>query len=110
MKIIIDAMGGDNAPDAVVQGCADSARRSDVSLVLVGNKSRIESCLRAANAPLRLCEIVHTDDVIGMEDDPMSILRAHRHIFRIRRLKEHSIYPPRRYHHQKTNYSARSDR
>ena len=78
MKIIIDAMGGDNAPDAVVQGCADSARRSDVSLVLVGNKSRIESCLRAANAPLRLCEIVHTDDVIGMEDDPMSILRAHR--------------------------------
>ncbi len=78
MKIIIDAMGGDNAPEAVVQGCADSARRSDVSLVLVGNKTRIESCLRAANAPLRLCEIVHTDDVIAMEDDPMSILRTHR--------------------------------
>lgn len=78
MKIIIDAMGGDNAPEAVVQGCVDSARRSDVTLVLVGNKPRIESCLRAANAPLRLCEIVHTDDVISMEDDPMSILRAHR--------------------------------
>lgn len=78
MKIIVDAMGGDNAPEAVVEGCVESARRSECRLVLVGDKARIEGCLRAANAPLRLCEIVHTDDVISMEDDPMSILRAHR--------------------------------
>ena len=36
MKIIVDAMGGDNAPQAIVEGALNAARELDVEVVLVG--------------------------------------------------------------------------
>ena len=76
MEIIIDAMGGDNAPSEIVKGAADAAKEGRTKLVLVGNKLRIEQCLHQYGADSRLFEIVHTDQVITMEDDPMSVVRG----------------------------------
>ncbi|MBE6725162.1 MAG: phosphate acyltransferase PlsX [Ruminococcaceae bacterium] len=76
MDIIIDAMGGDNAPTEIVKGAAEAAKDGGARLVLVGNKLRIEQSLRACGADTRLIEIVHADQVITMEDDPMSVVRA----------------------------------
>ncbi|MBE6569544.1 MAG: phosphate acyltransferase PlsX [Ruminococcaceae bacterium] len=76
MKIIIDAMGGDNAPGEIVKGAVEAAKNSELDIVLVGDKPKIEQCLKSCNAPSRILDIVHTDSIITMEDDPMSILRA----------------------------------
>ncbi len=76
MEIIIDAMGGDNAPSEIVKGAAEAAKEGRTKLVLVGNKLRIEQCLHQCGADTRLFEIVHTDQVITMEDDPMSVVRG----------------------------------
>ena len=50
MKIIIDAMGGDNAPQAIVQGALDAHKLHGVDIILVG---RMEEVLRAVEATLR---------------------------------------------------------
>lgn len=76
MNIIIDAMGGDNAPGEIVKGAAEAAGEGGAKLVLVGNKLRIEQCLRQCGADSRLFEIVHAEQVITMEDDPMSVVRS----------------------------------
>ena len=76
MDIIIDAMGGDNAPAEIVKGAAEASKEGKSRLVLVGNKLRIEQCLKACEADTRLIDIVHADQVITMEDDPMSVMRA----------------------------------
>ena len=45
MKIIVDAMGGDNAPEAIVKGAVLARDRLGVELCLVGRKDDIERCL-----------------------------------------------------------------
>ena len=42
MKIIIDAMGGDNAPEAIVKGALRAKDELGVDLILVGQKEKIE--------------------------------------------------------------------
>lgn len=79
MKIIIDAMGGDNAPGEIVRGAAEAAGKYDAQIVLVGDKAKIEQCLKGCEKPVRPLEIVHTEEIITMEDDPLSILRAKKH-------------------------------
>ena len=76
MNIIIDAMGGDNAPNEIVKGAAAAARNTDSRLVLVGNRAKIESILREEDADPRLFDIVHAESVITMEDGPLSVVRA----------------------------------
>ena len=41
MKIIVDAMGGDNAPEAIVQGALEAGRLHDVEIILVGRTTEI---------------------------------------------------------------------
>ena len=61
MKIIIDAMGGDNAPDEIVKGAYLASQKYKSKLVLVGNKQKIEACLDNLGADSRLMDIVHTE-------------------------------------------------
>jgi len=75
MRIIIDAMGGDHAPFEIVKGAAEATKMTDAEIVLVGDKTKIEACLAKCEG-YRPMEIVHTDEVITMDDDPLSILRA----------------------------------
>ena len=43
MKIIVDCMSGDNAPDEIVKGALIGAQKENVTLILVGTKSEIEN-------------------------------------------------------------------
>jgi glycerol-3-phosphate acyltransferase PlsX len=72
MKIGLDVMGGDYAPDAVIQGAVDSIQHlsEDEILVLIGNESTIRSGLNALSADPTLFEIVNTTQVIEMADHP----------------------------------------
>jgi len=76
MKIIIDAMGGDNAPVEIVKGVAEASKIYDVNLVMVGNQPVIEKILSETDAVTKKIEIVHTETVVTMEDDPISVVRS----------------------------------
>jgi glycerol-3-phosphate acyltransferase PlsX len=72
MKIGIDILGGDFAPDANISGAilAKNELPSDASIVLFGDKELILSRLLAFNANASDFEIVHAPDVITMHDHP----------------------------------------
>ena len=76
MDIIIDAMGGDNAPKEIVEGAALASQKYKSRLILVGNKPVVEKHLHDCGADTRGIDIVHTEEVITMEDDPISVVRA----------------------------------
>ncbi len=76
MTIVIDAMGGDKAPDEVVLGAVlagNSKALEGVKLCLVGDESRIKSVLPDNSS--KDIEIVHTDEFIAMDDHPGPALR-----------------------------------
>lgn len=76
MKIIIDVMGGDNAPDEILKGAFDAANEYGVELVLVGDETQIKRVASMCSFDLADHCVVHTDVVVNMDDDPMVVLHA----------------------------------
>ena len=77
MKIIVDAMGGDNAPAAPVKGALDAAQEYGVQIILVGKGDAILSVLRengVADLPAGI-EIAHADQVVEMCDNPATAFK-----------------------------------
>lgn len=76
MRIAIDAMGGDNAPDEIIAGTLESIEllAHDDKLILVGPQEVIESKLSALN-PRGIVDVVHAPDVITMGETPIESLR-----------------------------------
>ncbi|MCD7927693.1 MAG: phosphate acyltransferase PlsX [Oscillospiraceae bacterium] len=77
MKIIVDAMGGDNAPDSAVQGALDALRAYEIQVVLVGQEKLLRQTLAKCGVdqlPEQL-EIVHAGQVITMEDNPATAFK-----------------------------------
>ncbi|MDN6385724.1 MAG: phosphate acyltransferase [Alkalibacterium sp.] len=73
MRIAVDAMGGDNAPSEIVKGCIKAAKEfSDITLILYGKESLIRKELTEEIGNI---EIVHTDEKILSEDDPVRSIR-----------------------------------
>ncbi len=69
-------MGGDNAPEAIVKGTLLASERCTAELVFVGDKGKIENCLKNEGADTSKMEIVHAESAITMEDDPMCVVRS----------------------------------
>lgn len=78
MKIILDAMSGDKAPLEIIKGAVMAAGMYDVELTLVGNREIITRIAREQRLSLDGIHIEHTEEIITMEDDPLSVLRAKR--------------------------------
>ena len=77
MKIIIDAMGGDHAPEAPVLGAIDAAKSFGTQITLVGKGEEILGVMRKhgiENLPAGM-EIANADDVVDMHDDPATVVR-----------------------------------
>ena len=68
MKIAVDAMGGDYAPAVVVEGAVWAAREFDVPIILVGDKARIEDELKKHDRQGLPISVLHTSQVVGMEE------------------------------------------
>ena len=68
MKIIVDAMGGDFAPQAVVEGAVEAAREFDIDIVLVGDEPRIKSLLGKARCPAGKITIHPASETIEMSE------------------------------------------
>lgn len=76
MKIILDAMGGDNAPMAVVQGAVDAQKEFGVDIVLVGREAEVNAALKAAGGEGNdHITVVNAEEVIDMHDDPSMACR-----------------------------------
>jgi len=77
MKIIVDAMGGDNAPRSNVEGALSAVRELGVECVLVGRGEEILSCLKdlGCDAPPAGIEVVHASEVVTMEDNPATAFK-----------------------------------
>ncbi len=76
MNIILDAMSGDKAPLEIVKGAAMALKKYDVQLTLVGNREVITRIAAEQNLSLENVRIEHTEEIITMEDDPISVVRA----------------------------------
>ena len=76
VTISVDAMGGDNAPNIVIDGIALSAvRHGDVHFLLYGRANDIEPLLEQHPHLKSRCTIIHCDEVVSMDAKPASILR-----------------------------------
>ncbi len=76
MKIIIDAMGGDNAPEEIVKAVSEASRTLDADLVVTGDENEIKKYLELYGVDLSRIEVVHTETAITMEDDPLSAVKG----------------------------------
>ena len=77
MKIILDAMGGDFAPEAPVLGAIEAAKAYGTQITLVGRGEEILAVLKKhniENLPEGM-EIAHADEVVDMHDDPANVIR-----------------------------------
>ncbi len=76
MKIIVDAMGGDNAPHAVIDGCVQALAESpDMELILTGRRDVIEAELTKYNYDAARINIVDATEVIDMAEPPVEAIR-----------------------------------
>ena len=74
--IALDAMGGDQAPDAIVAGAIAALRRfEDIRVILAGPESRLEALLPEVGDVRDRMEILPADDVIQMDESPMLAVR-----------------------------------
>ena len=73
MRIIIDAMGGDNAPEEIVKGAVRAKRELGVDVTLVGIEERVRECLAAEGCDD--IDVVNATEVVTMEDDPSTAIR-----------------------------------
>ena len=75
MNIAIDAMGGDKAPQEIVKGVFQAAKEHpNVQFTLIGEEGAIKECSSEFDT-LSNINIIHTDCVITMEDDPMVVMK-----------------------------------
>ncbi|MDO1450102.1 phosphate acyltransferase PlsX [Rhodocytophaga aerolata] len=76
MKIAIDAMGGDFAPQAVIEGTllASEELPSDVKLILIGKEQVIQELLHTPTLASNNIEIIHAEEVVEMGEHPTKAL------------------------------------
>ena len=77
MRIAIDAMGGDNAPDEIIAGALESIEflAEDDELILVGQEETIKAHLPSSKSGKVPIHIVHAPDAIAMGEVPIESLR-----------------------------------
>jgi glycerol-3-phosphate acyltransferase PlsX len=75
MRIALDAMGGDFAPEVTVAGAIESVTESDVHVVLVGDREVLQESLRRKKYPHERISIVHASEVVRMHESPSIALR-----------------------------------
>ncbi len=89
MKIIVDAMGGDNAPQAPVMGAFQAAKDLGAEILLVGRGEAILETMRSAgiqDLPEGI-EVANAEDVVDMHDDPATVLHKRKNSSMILGLK-----------------------
>ena len=77
-RVALDAMGGDHAPAEVVKGAVQAAGELNTGVILVGPEPLIQAELAKYDITGLDLTVVHTDEVIGMEEHPAEAVRSKR--------------------------------
>lgn len=77
LVILVDAMGGDNAPQDIVKGCVEAVNESQgFDILLIGDKDKIEEILGEKNLLNPRIKIHHASEVITVEDSPTKAIKT----------------------------------
>mgnify|MGYP001767453518 CR=1 FL=1 len=74
VKIAVDAMGGDFAPQAIVKGAEQASKENIAEIILIGDRAKVTPFLESPDD----IEIVHTDEYVEMTESPSTALRRKR--------------------------------
>lgn len=76
IKIAVDAMGGDNAPQAIVKGVVDAVNeRSNIKVFLIGKETVVNEQLRNYTYNKKQIEVIHAEEVIETAEPPVMAIR-----------------------------------
>ncbi len=75
MRIAVDAMGGDFAPEMPVAGAIEAVSEYGIEIILVGDKEKIQNILKNRSYPENKINIVHASEVVFMEESPSVAIR-----------------------------------
>jgi glycerol-3-phosphate acyltransferase PlsX len=75
MKIAVDAMGGDYAPQEIVKGAVDAANSDGIEVILVGSEKTVREELKKYSYPGELISVAHASEIIGMDEHPARSVR-----------------------------------
>ncbi len=76
IRVAVDAMGGDNAPDEIVKGAVEAVGlRRDIKVFLVGKEERIREKLKAYSYGEEQIEVVEASEVIETAEPPVAAIR-----------------------------------
>lgn len=84
MRIALDAMGGDQAPEVAVHGAVWAARDFKVTVQLVGHPDRIEKELAKHNTHGLALPIIPATEVIEMDEHPATAFRKKKRLVHVR--------------------------
>ena len=75
MKIIVDGFGGDNAPEAIVEGAVLALEKySDITIVLTGDESKLKELVNGRFTDR--IEYIHTTEIITNDDVPTEAIKT----------------------------------
>lgn len=77
MRIILDGMGGDNAPDAIVQGACEAIKEmpEDAEIVIIGQEGIIKESLERAGCDDSRISVVNAEEIITNDESPVRAIR-----------------------------------
>ena len=73
--IVVDGMGGDHAPKAVVEGCVQALQKADIKIIITGRESEIKAELAKHKYDESRLSVIHTKEVISSNESPVMALR-----------------------------------
>jgi glycerol-3-phosphate acyltransferase PlsX len=75
MKIVVDGMGGDFAPNSVVEGCVEAVKEYNVDIIITGPEDLIKEKLLSFDYPKDRIQVVHAAEVISPNEEPVKALK-----------------------------------
>ena len=76
MKIAVDAMGGDYAPDEIIKGAVSSLERDNFEIVLLGKEKNIQEKLKEYDFDIRKISILNCEEKIESGEFPLTALKS----------------------------------
>lgn len=78
VRISVDGMGGDFAPQNIVSGCVQAVAELNVKVLLVGRKDVLQAELAKHSVPRDRIEVVHASEIVAMDEKATSAVRRKR--------------------------------
>ena len=75
MNIVVDAMGGDYSPEAVVEGVVNAVQEFDINITLVGIEDKVKAELAKYQYSTKKIEIIHAPEIVEMHDPAITPVR-----------------------------------